>query len=176
MAWGEVKLAPGVNAERTPTLLEAGYRDASLIRFRDGLAEKLGGFLKFYPFSVPGIPRALHAWADLNLVNHLADGTTAQLGFITSGSLQDITPQTITTNPPQGIFTTTNGSPIVDVNDSQNLTNSVTVTAGHNQLFIFTVNSPISVGETITEVTAPASIPAGTTVTAVSTQIGLTNN
>ena len=48
-----VKLQPGVHAEQTPLLLQAGIIQANNIRWRDGLAEKIGGWKKFY-YSVPG--------------------------------------------------------------------------------------------------------------------------
>lgn len=98
MPFGEVRLIPGVNVERTPTLLEAGYAQSQLGRFKDGLFQKYGGWSKFYPNAVSGVPRDLHAWQDLNQANHLSVGTTTQLGVITSGSLTDITPQTVTSD------------------------------------------------------------------------------
>src|SRR5580692_12731707 len=99
MPFAGVKLNPGVNVERTPLLLEAGYSASQLIRFQDGLAQKYGGWQKFYPLSVGGVPRDLHAWEDLNQVNHLAVGTTTQLAEIANGNLSPLTPQTLTTNP-----------------------------------------------------------------------------
>lgn len=124
MAWGSVRLRPGVNVEATPVLLEAGISQSSQIRFRDGLAEKLGGWAKFYAFSVSGVPKALHAWADLNTANHLAVATTAQLGVITSGALQDITPQMFLSNGQIGTgvgqinFSTVINTPTITVVDN----------------------------------------------------------
>src|SRR5216683_5969944 len=106
--FGAVSLTPGLNAERTPTLLRAGYSQTSLIRFRDGLAQKYGGFTRFYPFSVAGVPRDLHAWQDLNNNTHLAIGTTTQLDVISSGVLKDITPQTLISNFTPAFSTTIN--------------------------------------------------------------------
>jgi hypothetical protein len=117
VAFAGVKLNPGINVERTPLLLEAGYSASQLIRFRDGLAQKYGGWEKFYPLSVGGVPRDLHAWKDLNQSDHLAIGTTTQFGVITSGVLTSLTPQTVTTNPAPD-FSTTNGSPLVTVVDA----------------------------------------------------------
>src|SRR6266496_824520 len=137
MPYGSVQLLPGVNTERTPTALQAGYSASSLIRFRDGLAQKYGGWTKFFTGSASGTPRALHAWQDLNTTNHLAVGTTSQLAIITSGSLRDITPQTITTNPAPS-FDTTLGSPTVTVHD-----------AGISNVTVFDAvlfNTPVSVG------------------------------
>lgn len=116
MAFAGVKLNPGINIERTPLLLEAGYSASQLIRFRDGLAQKYGGWEKFYPLSVGGVPRDLHAWQDLNQIDHLAVGTTTQLADISSGVLRALTPQTLTTNPTPD-FSTVINTPLVTVVD-----------------------------------------------------------
>jgi hypothetical protein len=137
MPFGSVKLIPGINVERTPTLLEAGYAQSQLIRFRDSLAQKLGGWLQFFVSAVSGVPRDLHAWADLNAVNHLLVGTTTSLDVITSGSLQDITPQTLKSDFAPN-FTTIINTPTVTVIDP-NISN---VTINDSVLF----NTPISIG------------------------------
>src|ERR1700688_1855664 len=121
--FGSVTLAPGLNVERTPTLLRAGYSQSSLIRFRDGLVQKYGGWQKYYSFSVGGIPRDLHGWEDLNSVGHLAVGTTTALDVITNNTLQNITPQTLISNfAPSVNFSTTINTPIVGITDA-NITN-----------------------------------------------------
>lgn len=98
MPWGSVTLRPGVNVETTPTLNQAGYSESSLIRFRNGLAQKVGGWQKYYPFAVGGVPRAMHAWQDLNEADHLLVGSTTILGVLTDNNLNLITPQTLTSN------------------------------------------------------------------------------
>jgi hypothetical protein len=114
----EIRLTPGVNSERTPTLNAAGITDAQFIRWKEGLVEKLGGWSRFYPFSLnAGIPRALQAWQDLNLNNRLAIGCVNALKVLTAGALTDITPQeTVTNNPPN--FSTVSGSPTVTIVDA----------------------------------------------------------
>jgi hypothetical protein len=136
MPYGEVTLVPGVNVERTATLLKAGYNQSQLIRFKDSLGQKLGGWQRYYPNAVPGVPRDLHAWQDLNGTDHLSVGTTTQLAVITNNSYQDITPQTLTTNPAPN-FTTSANSPVVTVTDP-NISN---VTVYDSVLF----NTPIAV-------------------------------
>jgi hypothetical protein len=117
MPYGEVTLIPGVNVERTPTLLRTGYSQSQLIRYKDGLAQKLGGWEKWYSFAVSGVPRDIHAWQDLNNTQHLGVGTTTQLNIITGNSLTDITPQTLTTNPAVNL-STTSGSATVTIVDT----------------------------------------------------------
>jgi hypothetical protein len=144
MAFGEVKLIPGLNVEKTPTLNEAGYSATQLIRYLNGLGQKYGGWQRYYPFALSGVPRDLHAWEDLNGVQHLSVAGTTQLSVITDGSVQDITPQTLTSNfvigagGGDGSFETTNGSTTVQITDP-NITN---VTTYDSVLF----NTPVSVG------------------------------
>lgn len=170
MPYGSVKLIPGVNVERTPTLLEAGYSQSSLGRFKDGLFQKLGGFQKFYSFAVSGIPRALHAWQDLNQTNRLAVGTTTQLGSITSGLLTDITPQTLTSSFAPN-FSTVINTPTVTIVDS-NIAN-VTV---YDAIYF---NTPISVGGIILSGLYPIVTIVGTTsytITAATNATSTVNN
>ena len=137
MPFGSVTLIPGLNSERTPTLLRAGYSQSSLIRFRDGLAQKYGGWKKYYNYGVSGVPRDLHAWEDLNENVHLAVGTTTQLDVITAGALRDVTPQTLTSDFAPN-FTTTIHSTAVNVTDP-NISNVTT----YDSVFF---NVPVSVG------------------------------
>lgn len=137
MPYGSVTLVPGVNAERTPTLLEAGYSQSQQIRFRDGLAQKKGGYVRFYANALAGTPRDLHAWEDLNQVLHLGVGTTTTLYEFTNGLPAAITPNTFTSNFSPN-FNTSSGSTTVEVTDS-NISN---ISIYDSVIF----NVPISVG------------------------------
>jgi hypothetical protein len=137
MPFSSVRLIPGVNVERTATLLEAGYSQSQLIRFKDSLGQKYGGWQKFYDLTVSGIPRDMHAWEDLNSVTHLAVGTTTELGVITSGNINVITPQTFTSDFAPN-FSTVISTNVVTVLD----TNIGTLSVYDSVLF----QTPISVG------------------------------
>lgn len=152
--FGEVKLKPGVSVDWTPTLNETGISQSQLIRFRDGLVQKYGGFSKFYPFALSGVPRDLHAWQDLNAVDHLAVGTTTSFNIITSSSLQNITPQTLVTNFAPN-FSTVMGTNVVTVQDS----NIATVTTFDSVFF----NTPIAVGGIILSGLYPINVVTGAT-------------
>lgn len=125
-----LKLVPGVNTQETPALNEnSGISQSQLIRFFPdpgvgAMAQKLGGWTRFYSTAMVAIVRALWAWEDLNDHAHLALGTTtysggsrSQLAVITSGTLVDITP--IQTNS-VAVFnvSTVNGSPSVQITDT----------------------------------------------------------
>lgn len=154
MAEVSLKLIPGVNVEKTSALNESGISSCNYIRFKDRLPQKLGGWEKYYPLTLPGVPRELHAWKDLNNNTHLAAATTTQLDVITDGMLQDITPQTKTTNFAPN-FDTVISSTTVIVDDS-NIAN-VTV---YDSIFF---NTPVSVGGLVLAGTYPIAVIAGTT-------------
>ncbi len=140
MPYGAVELIPGVNTERTPTVNRAGFSQSSYIRFRDSLAQKQGGWEKFYSFSIAGTPRDLHAWQDLNAATHLLAGTTSSLNMITNGSLVNITPQQFSSNFTPN-FSVVANSTTVTVADP-NISN---VTITDSVMF----NTPIVIGSTI---------------------------
>ena len=154
MAFATVKLVPGVDVERTPTLAEAAYVDTNLVRFREGLVQKLGGWEKYYELPVSGIPRDLHAWQDQNETGYLASGTTTQLGVVSGGTLNDITPQQETSDFTPD-FTTTSSSTTVEIDDP----NISTVTT-FDSVFFYT---PVSVGGLVLSGAFPISLVTGTT-------------
>lgn len=137
MAFGSVRLVPGVDVEKTPTLNQAGISSGNLIRWREGLVEKVGGWQRFYPLPIGSIPRDLHAWQDINSIDHLSVGATKALLVITSGVATDITPQTTTTNTPP-YFTATSSSNVITIVDS-NISGPTT----NNSVFLAT---PVWVG------------------------------
>jgi hypothetical protein len=140
MPHGSVRLIPGINVEKTPTLNEAGISSSQLIRFREGLVQKYGGWSKFYAFNVAGTPRDLHAWQDLNGNHHLLSGTTGSLDMITSGSLISITPQEVDSSTPPNFSTIANSTTvtITDPNIS-NLSSFDSVM----------INTPVSIGTAV---------------------------
>lgn len=154
MAMAMIRLRPGVNVEMTKSLNEAGYSESNLGRFRNGLFEKLGGWTAYYPFAVGGVPKALHAWLDLNETEYLGVGTTTILGAIADGALINITPQTTTSNFTPD-FDTTNTTPNVVVDDP----NIANVTDFDSVEFL----TPVSVGGIILSGIYPIDLGLGTT-------------
>lgn len=153
MPFASVTLKPGVDTESTATLSRASYSTSNLGRFRAGLFEKLGGWVRFFAFALAGIPRALQAWQDLNGLDWLAIGTTTALNVINDDALSVITPQTKTTDFSPN-FSTTASSPNVTVTDS-NISN---VTTDDTIEF----NTPISVGGLVLSGPYPISLVSGT--------------
>lgn len=114
-----LRVRPGVNVQLTPTLLgPQGWASSQLIRFKDGLPQKLGGWTHLNDTALIGTGRGMKVWADLSGVPYAAVGTEQRLTLMSGGALFDITPLRKTTNPAVQ-FSTALGSKsvtIVDVN------------------------------------------------------------
>ena len=171
MPFGSVRLIPGVDVEKTPTVNQAGISQSQLVRFRDQLVQKYGGWKKFYGFNIAGVPRELHAWQDLNGAQHLLAGTTSSLNVITGQSLINITPQQFSSNTAVNFSTVANSTTVTVVDTNiNNVTNQDTVM----------INTPVSVGSTIISGVFPIvanisansytiNLPAGAGTTATNT-------
>ena len=96
-----VILRPGVNTQRTLASNEAGVSVSNLIRYKDQIIQKTGGWDQFYSGTYGSTIRAIHGWQGLTGTGYLAvatTGSTGALNVITAGSNTDITPQTNTTD------------------------------------------------------------------------------
>lgn len=137
MPFGSITVRPGVNSVRTKTLNQAGISNSNLIRFRDGLVEKLGGWTRYVADAMGSVTKALLGWMDLTGNRRLAVGSVSSLKVISGSSVNDITPGELITNPSLN-FSTTLGSPVVTIVDT-----------GVNNLTVFDAvffNTPVAVG------------------------------
>lgn len=116
MAFGVVALRPGVNTQKTLASNEAGVSVSNLIRYKDQLIQKYGGWDQYFSGTFSSTIREIHGWEGNGGAQFLAVGTTMELAVITLGSLSDITPQTRTSNPAPN-FSVSSGSNIVTVVD-----------------------------------------------------------
>lgn len=138
MPFGAIQLVPGVNTQKTLSANQSGVSISQLIRYKDQLIQSYGGWQQYVPFTIGSVPRDLHAWQDAAGVKHLAVGADASLSIITAGSLENVTPQTTTTNFSPN-FSITNGSCIVTISDS----NSSGTASIYNTIFF---NTQVSLG------------------------------
>lgn len=135
MPHAALKLIPGVDVTKTPTLNEAAISQSQLIRFvpdrtLGGLVQKLGGWTKYFSNTIGSTVRALWAWQDTNANSYLAVGAEGKpagaggaLQIITNGGATDITPQNSTYNVAVN-FSTTAGSNVVTItHSSSNISN-----------------------------------------------------
>ncbi len=136
MPWGAVELIPGVNTQKTLAANQAGVSQSQLIRYKERLIQTIGGWIAYVPFTIGSTVRDLHPWQDINGTSHLAVAATASLNVVTAGSLQDITPQTVTTNPPPNLSISSGSQLLTVVDGSANA-------AVYNTVYF---NTPIAIG------------------------------
>ena len=120
---------PGVNREQTryaaevigasapATQVVGGWYESEKVRFRSGMPEKIGGWVRISASTFVGACRSLWNWVTLGGLNLVGVGTNLKFYIERGGAYYDITPirDTVTlTNP----FTATNGSPIITVADT----------------------------------------------------------
>ena len=109
---------PGINKEGTDYTAEGGWYDGNLVRFRQGFAEKIGGWSKVIQTSYNGTGRKLLGWVDLAGTKLLGLGTRTKLYIQEGTSYNDITPIRSTTSAGDVTFAATNGSSTLTVTDS----------------------------------------------------------
>ena len=109
---------PGIDKEGTDYTAEGGWFDGNLVRFRKGLPEKIGGWVKYLTASIKGRGRKLHAYVTLNGTRVFAIGTTFKLYWQEGNNYNDITPIRSTTGAGDVTFSATNGSSTITVTDT----------------------------------------------------------
>lgn len=113
----KIVLRPGVNTQQTVLLNEASWSVSNLIRFFQGLLQKIGGWARIVSTPLIGTCRGILAWADLTGNVYVAAGTEQRLEVVSAGILYDITPIRKTTNPAP-VLGFTLGSNLVQVTDA----------------------------------------------------------
>ena len=97
MPLAKLQFRPGINRETTSYTNEGGWFDVDKVRFRFGLPEKIGGWLKTSATYFLGTCRALHPWVALDGSRYLGVGTHLKYYINEGGGYNDITPIRATT-------------------------------------------------------------------------------
>ena len=114
----KLQFRPGVNRETTSYTNEGGWFNVDKVRFRFGLPEKIGGWVKYSAYSFLGICRALHTWVTLGGSKLLGVGTSLKYYINEGGQFYDVTPIRVTTAAGDVTFAATNGSAVLVVSDT----------------------------------------------------------
>ena len=118
MPYSKYNFRPGINREGTDYSNEGGWFDSNLVRFRKGLPEKIGGWVKEISSTFLGTGRALLAWVSLESTRWLGLGTTWKYYVSDGNSYNDITPIRATTSAGDVTFSASNGDATITVADT----------------------------------------------------------
>ena len=113
-----IKFKPGINRDVTSYTNEGGWYECDKIRFRQGLPQKIGGWVKYSLNTYIGTCRQLFNWVTTFQDNFLALGTEKKVYIETAGIFNDITPLRDTTSAGDVTFAATNGSTTITVTDT----------------------------------------------------------
>jgi hypothetical protein len=97
MPFIKVQLKPGVNRDQTNYTNEGGWFECDKIRFRSGMPQKIGGWLKANITALIGTCRQMFGWFTTFGDNFLALGTNVKVYIDAGGNLFDVTPLRETT-------------------------------------------------------------------------------
>lgn len=92
MALLKLQFKPGINRDVTNYSGEGGWWECDKIRFRSGLPEKLGGWIKYSPNYFYGVCRNLFSWVTTFSDLFLAVGTNRKLYIELGSRYNDVTP------------------------------------------------------------------------------------
>ena len=114
----KLQFKPGVNRETTSYTNEGGWFDSEKIRFRFGLPEKIGGWIKTTSNTFLGTCRALHNWISLDGTLRTGDGTHLKYYLKEGTGFNDVTPLRVTTSAGDVTFAASNGSSAITATDT----------------------------------------------------------
>ena len=114
----KLQFRPGINQETTRYMNEGGWYDCDKVRFRYGVAEKIGGWTRYSATTFEGICRKMHNWVALDASNYLALGTHLKLYIEEGTNYNDITPDRKSSTLSSGSLSATSGSAVVTITDN----------------------------------------------------------
>jgi len=118
MPYAKFQFKAGIDREGTDYTNAGGWFDSSLVRFRKGFAEKIGGWAKNTTTSFLGTCRNLFAWISIAGTKYLFLGTNLKAYVQEGSSFYDITPIRLTTSAGDVTFSATDGDATITVSDT----------------------------------------------------------
>ena len=118
MTLQKLSLSPGVNREKTSYSNENSWFECDKVRFRQGFAERIGGWTRISNNTFLGICRSLLNWVTLSGANFLGVGTHLKFYISQGGAYYDVTPIRSTTSAGDVTFAATNGSSTITITDT----------------------------------------------------------
>lgn len=133
-------IPPGIVKRDSRAVVAGRWIDAQWARFRNGKAEKIGGFVSMFSGVLVGIVRGMLAWTTKAGSDVVAVGTYLKL-YSTDDTIDDITPLE-SSGTLNGPFDTTNASAVVTVHDTAHgrVVGSTVVFSGASAVGGITIN------------------------------------
>jgi hypothetical protein len=170
----KLQLKPGVDRENTRYTAEGGWYETDKVRFRRGMPQKIGGWVRLSNAVYLGVCRSMWNWVTLQSQNLVSVGTNLKYYIERGGAYFDVTPirsTVVLTNP----FDTTSGSAVVLVTDLAHgaLENDFVTFSGATAVGGLTLNNEYQISfidedsyNITAETTASSTANGGGTVTA----------
>ena len=114
--FNKVVFRSGIDKESTEYGAEGTWVDCDKVRFRFGLPQKMGGWLKTAGTAMLGAVRGIKAWFDLDGSRYIGLGTNKKVYIFNGGNLYNVTPIRQSNTSLTSLFSSTNGSSNVTVN------------------------------------------------------------
>lgn len=113
------KFQPGINRETTDYSNTGRWFDCNLVRFREGMPEKMGGWTRVYnaQSAMSGVCRKMYPWTALNGNRYTALPTTSNFYVDNDSTIIDITPFRRTLTLGASPIATTNGQTYIEITD-----------------------------------------------------------
>ena len=118
MPFAKFQFKAGIDREGTSYTNAGGWFDGSLVRFRKGFVEKIGGWAKNTTNTFLGTSRKLFGWIALEGTKYLFLGTNLKTYVKEGDNLNDVTPIRLTTSAGDVTFSATNGDATITVADT----------------------------------------------------------
>lgn len=114
----KLQFKPGVDRENTRYTAEGSWYETDKVRFRRGMPQKIGGWVRLSATTFLGVCRSMFNWVTLGKNNLVAVGTNLKYYIERGGAYYDITPIRATTAAGDVTFSATSGSTTLTVADT----------------------------------------------------------
>ena len=114
----KLQFNPGVDRENTRYAAEGGWYETDKVRFRRGMPQKIGGWVRLSAATFLGVCRSMLNWATLERQNLVSVGTNLKYYIENGGAYNDITPIRATTAAGDVTFAAVNGDATLTVSDT----------------------------------------------------------
>lgn len=114
----KLQFKPGVDRENTRYSAEGTWYETNKVRFRRGMPQKIGGWVRLSNDTFLGVCRSMLNWVTLGKNNLVSVGTHLKYYLERGGSYYDVTPIRATTAAGDVTFAATSGSTTITVSDT----------------------------------------------------------